>query len=84
VEKGSDFLGYHFGPQGLTMARATIERLVERTNRLYEQKRQRPKGPSPLGAYVRRCVGWATGGGLAPPSNRDAAMVLHHAVPTIR
>jgi RNA-directed DNA polymerase len=62
MEKGFEFPGYHFGPTGLRVARATIERFVDRAARLYEQQRTRPHGPSPFGAYVRRWVGWATGG----------------------
>ncbi len=37
IEKGFDFLGYHFSPRGLTPARQTIENLLERAIRLYEQ-----------------------------------------------
>ena len=29
IEKGFDFLGYHFSPQGLTLARQTIENFLE-------------------------------------------------------
>ena len=38
IEKGFDFLGYHFSRTGLTVAKATIERFVERASRLYEQE----------------------------------------------
>jgi hypothetical protein len=38
VERGFDFLGYHFGPEGLTMAARTIERFVVRAIRLWEQE----------------------------------------------
>ena len=38
IEKGFDFLGYHFGPEGLTLAAKTIEQFVERALRLYEQE----------------------------------------------
>lgn len=34
----------------------------ERAARLYEQGREQPNGCSRLGMYVRRWVGWATGG----------------------
>jgi len=46
------------------VARATIERFVEHATRHYEQERQRPQSPSPLGAYVRRWIGWGRGGGV--------------------
>ena len=49
IEKGFDFLGYHFSRTGLTVAEATIERFVERATRLYEQDRKEPSGPSRLG-----------------------------------
>jgi len=54
IEKGFDFLGYHFSREGLTVAKDTLERFVERATRLYEQERERPEGPSALGMYVRR------------------------------
>ena len=38
IEKGFDFLGYHFSPRGLTLARQTIENFLERAIRLYEQE----------------------------------------------
>ncbi len=59
IEKGFDFLGYHFSRAGLTVARATIKRFNERAARLYEQDRREPSGPSRLGRYVRRWIGWA-------------------------
>ncbi len=59
IEKGFDFLGYYFRPDGLTVAEATIERFVERATRLYEQDRKEPSGPSRLGVYVRRWVAWS-------------------------
>jgi hypothetical protein len=34
VERGFDFLGYHLAPGRLTLARATVERFVERAHRL--------------------------------------------------
>ncbi len=54
IEKGFDFLGYHFGPDGLRVAKATIQRFVERAARLYEQEREVPEGLSVLGMYIRR------------------------------
>jgi RNA-directed DNA polymerase len=38
IEKGFDFLGYHFSPEGLAVAKAAIEKFVERATRLYEQE----------------------------------------------
>jgi hypothetical protein len=39
IEKGFDFLGYHFNPAGLSVADKTIERFLARAIRLYEQER---------------------------------------------
>ncbi len=38
IERGFDFLGYHFGLEGLTLAVKTIEQFVARAIRLYEQE----------------------------------------------
>lgn len=62
IEKGFDFLGYHISPQGLGLARKTVENFLARAVRLYEQEREAPAGPSVLGLYVRRWVRWAKGG----------------------
>ena len=61
IERGFDFLGYHFSGDGLRMAKATIQRFVERATRLYEQECVEPDGSSTLGMYVRRWIGWASG-----------------------
>ena len=60
IERGFDFLGYHFGPEGLTMAAKTIEQFIERAIRLYEQKPGEALASARLGLYVRRWFGWAT------------------------
>ena len=62
IERGFDFLGYHFSRDGPRVAKATIERFVERATRLYEQERVGAGAPDALGMYVRRWVGWASGG----------------------
>jgi hypothetical protein len=46
----------------LTLARATVERFLERAHRLYEQERGKPEGFPQLGAYVRRWARWTTAG----------------------
>ncbi len=38
IERGFDFLGYHFNPAGLTVAHETFVRFVARATRLYEQE----------------------------------------------
>ncbi len=62
IERGFDFLGYHFSPAGLTVARQTVARFVARVTRLYERERERPDGPSALGDYVRRWDRWVRAG----------------------
>jgi hypothetical protein len=37
AERGFDFLGYHLAPDRLTLARATVERFLERAHRLLFQ-----------------------------------------------
>ena len=53
IEKGFDFLGYHFSPEGLAVARKAVEPFVTRARPLYEQERGR-RHAARLGAYVRR------------------------------
>ncbi len=62
IEKGFDFLGYHFWPGKLGVAKKTIENFMTRINQLYEQKREKPKGDSTLSEYVRRWVRWVRAG----------------------
>ena len=63
LENGFDFLGYHFSPEGLTLAAKTVENFVERAIRLYEQEPGEACASSRFGLYVRRWVRW-TGAGL--------------------
>ncbi len=58
IERGFDFLGYHFGPNGLSVAVKTIERSMGRIIRLYEQGADRVR----IGQYVTRWVGWVEAG----------------------
>ncbi len=51
IERGFDFLGYHFSRDGPRVAKATIQRFVERATRLYEQECEEPDGSSTLGMY---------------------------------
>ena len=61
IERGFDFLGYHFDGSGLSVAQATVERFMEHATRLYEQERLEPDGPASLRPYVRRWMGWVCG-----------------------
>ena len=54
VEPGCDFLGYHFGPDGITVAEKTMERFVRRAARLYEQGPREVFASSRFGRSVRR------------------------------
>ena len=70
IEKGFDFLGYHFSPAGLAVAEETVARFVARTIRLYEQEPGEACASSRFGLYVRRWVRWAEAGlpeGRPPP-----------------
>ncbi len=62
TERGFNVLGYHFGPEGLSVAAKTIERFVARAIRLYEQEPGEALASARLGLYVRRWVGWARSG----------------------
>ena len=59
---GVDLLGFHFSRTGLTVAKATIEKFVERATRLYEQEPGEADASARLGLYVQRWVTWATAG----------------------
>ena len=59
VSRGFDFLGYRFQSAGLVgPARQTVERFVERANRLYEQGADAVR----IGKYARRWCRWVTSG----------------------
>jgi Reverse transcriptase (RNA-dependent DNA polymerase) len=40
IERGFDFLGYHFSPAELTVAKKTLDHFIEKASRLYEQRRR--------------------------------------------
>ena len=58
AERGFDFLGYHFSPDGLTVAVGTLKRFVERIARLYEQGADY----SCIGQCARRWWQWVLAG----------------------
>jgi hypothetical protein len=49
IERGFDFLGYHFSPKCLTVPKEALKRFVERATRLYAQEPGEPCGSSGLG-----------------------------------
>jgi RNA-directed DNA polymerase len=62
IEKGFDFLGYHFSRKGLRLARKTLTNALEKWHRLYEQWKTAPESAVDPGAYWRRWCRWARGG----------------------
>ena len=64
IAKRFDFLGYHFSPEGLSVARLTVERFVARACQLYEQEPPGQAALDRLGAYVRRWWQWVRAGVL--------------------
>ena len=59
IGRGFDFLGFHFGPDGLQVARQTLANFMKKASWLYEQERNGAGAPEALGMYVRRWLGWA-------------------------
>lgn len=64
VGRGFDFLGYHFKPQGISLAAQTLAHRDSKALRLYEQEPPHLRVRR-LGEYLRRWRRWAVGGGLA-------------------
>ena len=62
IERGFDFLGYHFDPEGLCVAKKTVWNFVARATRLYEQEPGEALASARLGLYVRRWARWAGAG----------------------
>ena len=62
IDKGFDFLGYHFSPEGLSVAEPTVRRFIEKAARLYEQEKGKPEGFLLLGLYKQRWRRWTTAG----------------------
>ena len=62
IERGFDFLGYHFSPAQLTVAAKTIANFIEKASLLYEQKRSGVLSATALEMYVRRWVRWTVSG----------------------
>jgi hypothetical protein len=62
IERGFDFLGYHFGPAGLRVAKQTITNFLEKASRFYEQERSTVLAAAALEMYVRRWLRWSRSG----------------------
>lgn len=68
IERGFDFLGYHFRPDRLSVPAKTIENFVARAIRLSEQEPEEAFASARFGIYVRRWVAWSSAGrGAASP-----------------
>ena len=70
IEKGFDFLGYHFNPEGLSVAKVSIQRFAERiVVRLYEARQslvtpfeRSNRIPDNVSHYVQRWLKWVRSG----------------------
>jgi len=62
IERGFDFLGYHFSRERLTVAKQTVANFIEKASRLYELERSTVSAVSPLEMFVKRWHRWARGG----------------------
>ncbi len=54
IERSFEFLGYHFGPDGLSVAKKTVENFVTRAIRPYEQAPGEVFTSARFGLYLRR------------------------------
>lgn len=57
ISRGFDFLGYWFSPNGLSIAAKTVERMVDKVSRLYEQGADEIR----IEAYLNRWWQWVRG-----------------------
>ena len=64
VERGFDWLGYHFTPHGISLATQTLANCASKALRLYEQEPPHTRVRR-LGEYLRRWQGWVVSGGVA-------------------
>jgi hypothetical protein len=62
IEKGFDFLGYHFSRQLLTLAGKTVRNFLAQLHWLYEQQQTAPEGAAVLGDYVKSWLRWTQAG----------------------
>jgi hypothetical protein len=69
VERGFDFLGYHFSTAGLSVAKQTVINLIQKASQLYEQAGGHATGATLAEIYARRWLAWVNGG-FASESNK--------------
>ena len=60
-KEGFDFLGYHFGPDGLSLARKLIDNYIQKALRLYEQEPLESRDRR-LEEYTKHWLRWTTAG----------------------
>ncbi|NEO79426.1 hypothetical protein [Moorena sp. SIO4G3] len=58
IAQGFDFLGYWFSPQGLGVAKKTVERMVDKVSRLYEHGADEVR----IEAYLNHWWRWVRSG----------------------
>lgn len=56
--RGFDFLGYHFKPDGLSVAKKTVKNFIQHIARLYEQD----AGHTSIGQYIKLWFKWLRSG----------------------
>ncbi len=83
IEKGFDFLGYHFSPECLSVAEKTIEKFLSRAVRRYEQEPGGAFSSSRLGLYVERWVRWSYGGAARRGFRKGRPFGLFPCLPVI-
>ena len=68
IERGFDFLGYHYSRRPLRLAAQPIEQFRTQLHRLYEQRKKAPEGAVSVVKYVTRWIRWTQAGldGLDP------------------
>jgi hypothetical protein len=66
IEKGFNFLGYHFSRESLQLANITVKKHVQRLHQLYERQNKKKASSEEmtlvLGEYVKRWQRWCTAG----------------------
>jgi len=66
IEKGFDFLGYHFSRQSIKLAKNTVNKHLEKIHQLYEQQKRKKATSNEmtliLDDYLKRWRRWCTAG----------------------
>ncbi len=56
IERGFDFLGYHFSTEPLQLAKITVKKHVERYSRLYEQLKRNKATANEIALVLEQSV----------------------------